>query len=84
MKYDQIKELLEEQFRRLTGVKKATFKKMLGILREADEKKKAKGARKSKLSVEDQLLTHLTQNEQNEEARVFEKSINSKSAAIFY
>jgi hypothetical protein len=28
--------------------------------------------------------THLTQNEQNEEARDFEKSINSKSAAIFY
>jgi hypothetical protein len=56
MKYDQIKELLEEQFRRLTGVKKATFKKILGILREADEKKKAKGGRKSKLSVEDQLL----------------------------
>jgi hypothetical protein len=51
MKYDQIKELLEEQFRKLTGVKKATFKKMLGILREADEKKKAKGGRKSKLSV---------------------------------
>ena len=59
MKYDQIKELLEEQFRRLTGVKKATFKKMLGILREADEKKKAKGGRKSKLSVEDQLLMAL-------------------------
>jgi hypothetical protein len=49
MKYDQIKELLDEQFRRLTGVKKATFKKMLGILREADEKKKAKGGRKSKI-----------------------------------
>jgi hypothetical protein len=30
------------------------------------------------------FLTHLTQNEQNEEARDFEKSINSKSAAIFY
>jgi hypothetical protein len=59
MKYDQIKELLDEQFRRLTGVKKATFKKMLGILREADEKKKAKGGRKSKLSVEDQLLMAL-------------------------
>jgi hypothetical protein len=59
MKYDQIKELSEEQFRRLTGVKKATFKKMLGILREADEKKKAKGGRKSKLSVEDQLLMAL-------------------------
>jgi transposase len=59
MKYDQIKELSEERFRRLTGVKKATFKKMLGILREADKKKKAKGGRKSKLSVEDQLLMAL-------------------------
>jgi hypothetical protein len=38
MKYDQIKELLEEPFRRLTGVKKTTFKKMLGILRGANEK----------------------------------------------
>lgn len=59
MKYDQIKELLEEPFRRLTGVKRTTFKKMLGILRGADEKKKAKGGRKSKLSVEDQLLMAL-------------------------
>jgi hypothetical protein len=31
-----------------------------------------------------ELITHLTQNEQNEEARDFEKSINSKSEAIFY
>jgi hypothetical protein len=30
------------------------------------------------------LNTHLTQNEQNEEVRDFEKSINSKRAAIFY
>jgi Tol biopolymer transport system component len=30
------------------------------------------------------FVTHLTQKEQNEEARDFEKSINSKSAAIFY
>jgi hypothetical protein len=30
------------------------------------------------------LITHLTQNEQNKEARDFEKSINSKSTAIFY
>ena len=55
MKYDQIKELSEEQFRRLTGVKKATLKRMLEILREADAKKKAK----SKLSIEDQLLMAL-------------------------
>ena len=59
MKYDQVKDLSEEQFRRLTGVKKATLKRMLAILREADEKKKAKGGRKSKLSVEDRLLMAL-------------------------
>ena len=59
MKYDQIKKLSEEQFRRLTGVKKATLKRMLEILREADAKKKAKGGRKSKLSIEDQLLMAL-------------------------
>ena len=59
MKYDQIKELSKEQFRRLTGVKKATLKRMLDILREADAKKKAKGGRKSKLSIEDQLLMAL-------------------------
>ena len=29
-------------------------------------------------------ITHLTQKGQNEEARDFEKSINSKSAVIFY
>ena len=59
MKYDQIKELSEEQFRRLTGVKKTTLKRMLEILKEADAKKKAKGGRKSKLSIEDQLLMAL-------------------------
>jgi hypothetical protein len=59
MKFDQIKELSEEQFRGLTGVKKTTLKRMLDILREADAKKKAKGERKSKLSIEDQLLMAL-------------------------
>ena len=39
--------------------KKATLKRMLEILREADAKKKAKGGRKSKLSIEDQLLMAL-------------------------
>jgi transposase len=59
MKYDQIEELSDEQFRRLTGVKKNTFKKMVEILREADEQKKARGGRKSKLSIEDRLLMAL-------------------------
>jgi hypothetical protein len=29
-------------------------------------------------------MTHFTQNEQNKETRDFEKSMDSKSAAIFY
>ncbi len=59
MKYDQIKEFTDEQFRRLTGVKKSTFKKMVEILREADLNKKARGGRKSKLSIEGRLLMAL-------------------------
>ncbi|MGL5784571.1 MAG: IS5/IS1182 family transposase, partial [Alphaproteobacteria bacterium] len=40
MKYEQIKELSCEKFRRLTGVKKDTFYKMAKILEAADVKKK--------------------------------------------
>ena len=59
MKYEQIKLLEGEKFRRLTGVKKATFEKMAEILREAEIKKKAHGGRKSKLGIEDRLLMAL-------------------------
>lgn len=59
MKYDQIKELDDERFRRLTGVKRSTFERMLKILIEVDQIKKAKGGRKNKLSIEDQLLITL-------------------------
>lgn len=59
MKYEQIKSLEGEKFRRLTGVKKATFEKMAEILREAEIKKKAHGGRKSKLGIEDRLLMAL-------------------------
>ena len=59
MKYEQIKLLEDEKFRRLTGVKKGTFYKMVDILREAELKKKARGGRKNKLSIEDRLLMSL-------------------------
>lgn len=59
MKYDQIKELEEEKFRRLTGIKCSTFDRMVGILTEADKKKKVRGGRKNKLSLEDRLLMAL-------------------------
>ncbi len=36
MKFDQVKDLEDEQFRRLTGVKKVTFSRMVDILRQRD------------------------------------------------
>lgn len=59
MKYNQITGLREEEFRRLTGVKKTTFSRMVDILRGADERKKSRGGRKNKLIIEDQLLMTL-------------------------
>lgn len=59
MKYEQVKSLSDEQFRRLTGVKRSTFDKMIEILEEADKKKKTKGGRRNKLSMENQLLMAL-------------------------
>ncbi len=59
MKYDQIKEFSDEEFRRLTGVKRSAFKKMVEILTAADQEKKARGGRKSKLSIENRLLMAL-------------------------
>ena len=53
MKYEQVRDISCEQFRRLTGVKKETFTKMIDILKEADHKKKSRGGRKSKLCIED-------------------------------
>ena len=59
MKYPQIQGLEDEKFRRLTGVKRSTFEKMLSILKDANIKKKAQGGRKNKLCIEDQLLMSL-------------------------
>lgn len=59
LKYEQVKSLSDEQFRRLTGVKRSTFDKMIKILEEEDKKKKRKGGRRNKLSIENQLLMAL-------------------------
>ena len=40
MKYEQIRNLPNESFRRLTGVKRQTFEKMVKILAEDDKNKK--------------------------------------------
>lgn len=56
MKFDKIIGLDDERFRRLTGVKRTTFEKMVLILQEADKAKKIRGGRKNKLSIENMLL----------------------------
>ena len=59
MSYNQLKELADEKFCRLTGIKRATFEHMVVILKIADQEKKKRGGRKDKLSIEDQLLMAL-------------------------
>ena len=51
--------LEEEKFRHLTGIKRATFDKMVEILREAHQLKKREGGRNTKLCIEDMLLMTL-------------------------
>lgn len=59
MKCKTVEVLEEEKFRRLTGIKRATFEKMTGILKEANQLKKRKGGRNTKLCIEDMLLMTL-------------------------
>lgn len=59
MRYEQLAGLEGEKFRRLTGVKRSTFEKMVEILQPANAIKYVKGGRPSKLSIEDQLLMAL-------------------------
>lgn len=56
MKYNKIKSFSDEQFRRLTGVKRATFNRMIEILNAAELTKKNRGGRPNKLKMEDRLL----------------------------
>ena len=59
MRYENTTKLKNEEFRRLTGVKRATFAKMVEILMAAEAAKRRKGGHKSKLPVEDKLLLTL-------------------------
>lgn len=59
MKFDTIKNLKPEDFRRLTGVKRQTFNKMVEIIEESTRVKKAKGGRPNKLTISDMILMTL-------------------------
>ena len=58
-KYENIKNLAPDEFRRLTGVKFKTFNEMLGVLQEAEKIKKRYGGKPNKLCLKDQLLMAL-------------------------
>lgn len=58
-KYDYIKNLKDEDFRLLTGVKRNTFDLMLKYLYQENAKKKQTGKHKIKLTIEDKLLLTL-------------------------
>jgi hypothetical protein len=59
MKYEEIRHLSEEQFRRLTGVKRLTFNRMIDILQKEFVIKKARGGSPNKVSIPDMLLMTL-------------------------
>jgi hypothetical protein len=59
MFFERIKDLSNTSFKRLTGVKKATFKVMLDILEAKYAEDHANGGKPSKLPLEDKLLMTL-------------------------
>jgi hypothetical protein len=58
-KYQELKQLSSQQFRRLTGVKQETFAEMINILLSVQNAKYRKAGRKEWLSIEDKLLMGL-------------------------
>ena len=59
MKFETVKDLDDEKFRRLAGVKRTTFDRMILILEQSNKDKKIKGGRRNKLSIENMLLMTL-------------------------
>ncbi len=58
MTYKQIKNLRQQEFKRLCGVKPKLFQEMVGVLKQELPKSRQRGGQ-PKLSVEDQLLIAL-------------------------
>ena len=59
MKFENLIILSGQQFRRITGVKRGTFDKMVEIITAADKIKKAKGGRPNRLTIENRILMTL-------------------------
>lgn len=59
MKYEKMKKYGEGKFRRITGVRRRTFDRMVRILAVAEAFRRAKGGPKPKLTLENMLLASL-------------------------
>ena len=59
MKFEQIKDGSQEEFRRLTGIKRSTFDIMVTILSKAEALLKNQGGKPNKLIIEERLLMAL-------------------------
>ena len=59
MKFKKIKNFQGNQFRRITGVKRKTFDKMVEIVKTKEKIKKAKGGRPNNLTIENRILMTL-------------------------
>jgi len=59
MKYEKMKGYGEGKFRRITGIRRKTFKRIVEILNVAEAERRSKGGPKPKLSVEDMLMATL-------------------------
>jgi hypothetical protein len=57
--YQKLSSLPDELFRRKTGVKRKTFKRMVEILKDAEMEKKKLGGKPNKLTMEERLLMWL-------------------------
>lgn len=58
-KYEELKNFPAKQFRRLTGVQRETFEKMVEILVKTQNERHRKAGRKGSLSIEEKLLMAL-------------------------
>jgi hypothetical protein len=56
MRYEKLRQLPEEPFRRLTGIKPKTFEKMVEVLTVAERKVRCRGGKKCSLCIADRLL----------------------------
>lgn len=59
MKFENLQHLKDEHFRRITGVQRATFTKMVELVQQAEKIKRAKGGRPNNLTVENRILMML-------------------------